>query len=179
LPAKNPKELDEAERDAARGRLIALDVGARRVGVAVSDEMRLSVRPLPAIRRESWKKLVAAVAQLVSEFDAAGLVLGLPLRLDGSEGDAALEARRLAKNFGLTLKCPVHLQDERLTTRAADEALRDEHVSDEARAGRIDSEAAAIILRDFIASEAAREIDITKSDDDDSLTATGEDSFHS
>jgi putative Holliday junction resolvase len=132
--------------------LLALDLGARRVGVAVCDEMRLAVRPLPAIPRKSWKKLVASVAQFARDFDAVGLVLGLPLRLDGTEGDAATEVRRLARNFALTLRLPVHLQDERLTTRAAEEGLRDEGTTDEERAARLDSEAAAIILRDFISS---------------------------
>jgi putative Holliday junction resolvase len=172
LPAKNTKESDEPERPPATGRLLALDVGARRVGVAVSDEMRLAVRPLPAIRRESWKKLVAAVAELIREFDAAGLVLGLPLRLDGTEGDAAREARRLARNFALTLPCPVHLQDERLTTRAADEALRDERVSDEERAVRLDSESAALILRDFISHGAAHGVDATRHGERDASTLT-------
>lgn len=113
--------------------------------------MRLAVRPLPAIPRTSWKKLIASVAQLVRDFDAAGLVLGLPLRLDGTEGAAAAQARRLARNFALTLRIPIHLQDERLTTRAAEEGLRDEGATDEERAARLDSEAAAVILRDFIA----------------------------
>jgi putative Holliday junction resolvase len=134
------------------GRLLALDLGAKRVGVAVCDEMRLTARPLPAIPRESWKKLVGAVARLVRDFDARGLVLGLPLRLDGTEGDAALETRRLARNFQLTLGLPVHLQDERLTSRAAIETLRDAQRSDAEIAADVDSEAAAIILRDFISS---------------------------
>ncbi|MCA1631298.1 MAG: Holliday junction resolvase RuvX [Acidobacteria bacterium] len=132
------------------GRLLALDLGARRVGVAVCDEMRLSVRALPAIRRSSWKKLVSEVARLAEQFGAAGLVVGLPLRLDGTEGDAALETRRLARNFELTLRLPVHMQDERLTSRAAEEVLREAKLSDAERAARIDSEAAATILRDFI-----------------------------
>lgn len=161
-----PTEFNEEPRRVAPGRLLALDLGARRVGVAVCDEMRLTVRPLPAIRRASWKKLVAAVAQLVREFDAQELVLGLPLRLDGTEGDAAQEARRLARNFALTLHCPVRLQDERLTTRAAEETLRDERTSDRERVGRIDSEAAAIILRDFLSNEATAKNNVSRSIDD-------------
>lgn len=135
----------------ASGRLLALDLGTRRVGVAVSDEMRVSVRPLPAIPRGSWKKLLAAVAQLVRDFDAAGVVLGLPLRLDGTAGDAAQEAHRLARNFKLSLATPVYLQDERLTSQAAEESLRASGISHEELARHVDSEAAAIILRDFIA----------------------------
>jgi putative Holliday junction resolvase len=168
LTTKKLQEHDGNGQFVASGRLLALDLGARRVGVAVSDEMRLTVRPLPAITRGSWKKLVANVSQIVREFDAKELVLGLPLRLDGTQGDAALEVRRLARNFELTLKCPVRLQDERLTTRAAEETLRDEQVSDEERAGRLDSEAAAIILRDFISSQALRESELTTPVDDHS-----------
>jgi putative Holliday junction resolvase len=148
--AKTDREVVKPQRSVG-GRLLALDLGARRVGVAVSDEMRLSVRPLPAIARRSWKKLLAAVAQLVRDFDAAGVVLGLPLRLDGTEGDAAQEAHRLARNFKLSLNLPVYLQDERLTSRAAEESLRESGVSNKELAASVDSQAAAIILRDFIA----------------------------
>lgn len=151
MPAKDETTLDETPRSVARGRLLALDLGTRRVGVAISDEMHTSVRPLPALRRTSWKKLVASVAQIVRDFDAATVVLGLPLRLDGTEGDAARETRRLARNLGLSLRVPVHLQDERLTSRAAEETLRDEGASRAEIAARVDSEAAALILRDFIA----------------------------
>jgi putative Holliday junction resolvase len=154
-PLRDLTTYDATKDDASRGtlapgRLLALDLGARRVGVAVCDEMRISVRVLPAIRRSSWKKLVSETARLAEDLGAAGLVVGLPLRLDGTEGDAALEARRLARNFQLTLGLPVYLQDERLTSRAAEEVLRDEKLSDAERAARIDSEAAATILRDFI-----------------------------
>lgn len=132
------------------GRLLALDLGAARVGVAVSDERRVSARPLPALRRTNWKKLVGEVAQLCSRFDARGVVVGLPLNLNGTEGEAALEARRLARNFSLTLGLPVHLQDERLTSRAAAEKLRAEGSTDAEVAAAIDSQSAALILEDFL-----------------------------
>ena len=121
------------------------------MGVAVCDETRLTVRPLPAIQRTSWKKLVARVGELVRHFDAKALVVGLPLRLDGAEGDAAREVRRLAHNLRLSLGIPVGLQDERLTSRAAEEAMRDAALPPEEIARRVDGEAAGLILRDFIA----------------------------
>ena len=74
----------------------------------------------------------------------------MPLNLDGSVGEGALEARRLARNFSLTLGLPVHLQDERLTSHAATEKLRAEWNSVEEIERRLDSESAAIILRDFL-----------------------------
>jgi putative pre-16S rRNA nuclease len=133
------------------GRLLALDLGARRVGVAVSDELRLSVRPLPAIARASWKKLLSEIAELCRSFDAKGVVVGLPLNLDGTEGEAAQEARRIARNLSLSLNLPVYLQDERLTSRAAEQTLRDSGASASEVASRVDGEAAALILSDFLA----------------------------
>src|SRR5215218_10247146 len=91
------------------GRLLALDLGTKRVGVAVSDELRITVRPLPFLHRTNWKQLLVAVADLLQSFDARALVIGLPLNFDGTEGSAALEARRLARNFERSLKVSVYL----------------------------------------------------------------------
>ena len=132
-------------------RLLALDLGARRIGVAVSDELRLTVRPLPALRRSSWKQLLREIKNLREQFDARGVVIGLPLRLDGTEGDAAHEARRIARNIELSLDVPVYLQDERLTSREAENELRAERITEEELKARVDSAAAVIILRDFLA----------------------------
>lgn len=133
-----------------RGRLLALDLGAKRVGVAVSDEMRLTVRPLPALRRTNWKQLVRETAALCEGLDVREVVVGLPLRLDGSEGDAAQDARRAARTLADELGLVVRLQDERLTSFAAEDALREQGFSRDEIKKRVDSEAAAIILRDFI-----------------------------
>jgi putative holliday junction resolvase len=132
------------------GRLLALDLGARRVGVAISDELRLTVRPLPALRRSNWKRLLREIKDLREQFDARGVVIGLPLRLDGTEGDAAQEARRIAHNLELSLAVPVYMQDERLTSLEAEKELRAERVTEEELKARIDSAAAVLILRDFL-----------------------------
>jgi putative holliday junction resolvase len=133
------------------GRLLALDLGEKRVGVAVCDELRLTVRPLPFLRRTNWKQLLGAVADLLQRFDARALVIGLPLNLEGTEGEAASRARSLARNFSLSLHVPVFLQDERLTSREAEESLRAAGHSGENLRAHVDSEAAAIILRDYLA----------------------------
>ena len=138
------------------GRLLALDLGAKRVGVALSDELRLTVRPLAALRRSGWKQLGGEIAALCESFDVKGVVVGLPLRLDGTEGDAASDARRAAENLQSALNLPVHLQDERLTSFAAEEALREQGFTREEIKKRVDSEAAAITLRDFIEQQGAR-----------------------
>lgn len=154
MPKTEPHEsvhTPEAQERLA-GRLLALDLGQKRVGLAVSDELGVTVRPLETLRRTNWKQLLRAVAETLKGFDACGLVIGLPLQLDGTEGEAAQEARRLARNFQLSLDVPVYLQDERLTSVEAEEALRSSGYTDEERRARLDGESAAIILRDFIES---------------------------
>ena len=155
LEAPNLKKSQEHLSMKSSGRLVALDLGTRRVGVAVSDELCLSIRPIPSLQRTNWKRLVREVSDLVQRFDARGLVIGLPLMMDGSEGSAAQEARRLARNFQLTLKLPVFLQDERLTSLAAEEKLKENGIDVQLLKERIDSEAASLILRDFISHQSA------------------------
>jgi len=138
------------------GRLVALDLGAKRVGVAVCDELRITVTPLPLIERRSWKDLLRRVAETVEGYDARGLIIGLPLNMDGSEGFAAEEAMTVAENFRRSLNVPVYLQDERLTSVEAHSEMRSAGEKDEAIDRRIDSESAAIILRDFIATSQNR-----------------------
>jgi putative Holliday junction resolvase len=131
-------------------RVLALDVGAKRVGVAVSDELRLSVRPLKALRGTNWKQLLRALSELCVEFDVRQVVLGLPLRLDGGEGDAAKEVRNVARKLELSLRLPVDFQDERLTSKAAESELRREGLDERQVFENADSEAAAIILREYL-----------------------------
>jgi putative holliday junction resolvase len=132
------------------GRLLAVDLGSKRVGVAVCDELRITVTPLQAIERRSWKGFLHHVAAIIESYDARGLVIGLPLSLAGTEGSAAEEARRIAQKFQLSLNIPVYLQDERLTTVAAGARLRSAGRSELDIEKEVDSEAAAVILRDFI-----------------------------
>jgi putative holliday junction resolvase len=146
----NTPDFSDLSRLNAAGRLLALDIGQKRIGAATCDEMRVTVRALPVILRKSWKELLLQVKNLVSELDAVGLVLGLPLNMDGSESEMSADARRFARNFSLSLAIPIFLHDERLTSVAAEENLRDRGVSDKDRKNLIDSEAAAVILEDFL-----------------------------
>ncbi len=133
-----------------QGRVLAIDMGSKRVGLAVSDELRLTVRTLPALPRTPWKRLLSSLAELCEQFDVRSIVLGLPLRLDGTEGDAAQEVRRVARNLRLSLKIPLYFQDERLTSKDAESSLRQLGLRAAEIPDRIDSEAASIILSDFL-----------------------------
>ena len=134
----------------AIGPILALDLGQKLVGAAISDERLVTVKRLPPLERSNWKKLLQDVRDLVERFDAQMIVVGLPLRLDGVEGDAAKNVRRLATNLAKSVALPVYLQDERLTSFEAMENLKAEGYKPEEIPALIDGEAAAMILRDFL-----------------------------
>lgn len=136
--------------------IVALDLGEKRVGVAVSDALAIAITRLAALPRSNWKQLLRDVDDLVQRFDAKTLVIGLPLRLDGSSGDAAEEIRKVALKFARSLNLPVYLQDERLSSVEAEQNLRSDGHAAEKISALVDSEAAAIILRDFFASNQDR-----------------------
>lgn len=141
---------------AIRSPVIALDLGEKRVGVAVSDALAISITRLAALPRSNWKQLLRDVDNLVRHYDAQTMVIGLPLNLNGSDGDAAREARRTALKFASSLNVPVYLQDERLSSVAAEQNLRLSGHKREQVAARIDSEAAAVILGDFLGTNQER-----------------------
>jgi len=142
--------------EAPRAPILALDLGEKRVGVAVSDALSISIKRLEALPRTNWKQLLRDVDDLVRLFDAQTVVIGLPLRLNGSAGDAALEVQSVALKFARSLKVPVYLQNESLSSVAAAENLQiDGRKADEVPA-LLDSEAAALILRDFLVSDQER-----------------------
>src|SRR6476659_5799602 len=156
ISAKNRINLlmSEAQaHDKNQKPIVALDLGAKFVGVAVSDERHITIRRLPPLKRSNWKRLLSEVENLIESFDAEALVLGLPLRLDGDMGSSAMEIERLARNFSKSLRVPVYLQDERLTSFDARHRLISEGHEEEEIRTLIDGEAAALILRDFITSD--------------------------
>ena len=138
------------------GPVVALDLGEKLVGVAVSDERLITINRLAPLNRSNWKKLLQDLRELLERFDAQTIVVGLPLRMDGTEGDAAKHVRRIALNLARSVQQPVYLQDERLTSFEAAENLKAEGLRPEDIAALIDGEAAATILRDFLVSDQRR-----------------------
>jgi putative Holliday junction resolvase len=138
------------------GPILALDLGDKLVGAAVSDDRLVTINRLPPLKRSNWKRLLQDVVTLIRRYDAQTVVIGLPLRLDGAAGDAAGKARQVATNLAKSIEQPVYLQDERLTSFEATENLKTEgHKPDEISA-LVDGEAAALILRDFIQTDQKR-----------------------
>lgn len=146
----NEPDFTDVKNAPATGRILALDLGTKRIGVAVSDELQITVRAVAVVERRSWKKLLKQIATFLADFDAAALVLGLPYNTDGSESEMSLEARRLARNFSLSLDVRVFLQDERVSTYEARGRLWRRGLSEMDARKLVDAEAAAVILSDFI-----------------------------
>lgn len=142
--------VSQKNQEIPKGRLLALDLGQKRVGVAVCDELQTVARALPLIQRTNWKKLLRDVIEIIEAFDAQALIIGLPLNMNKSESESANQARRIARNFSLSLKIPVFLQDERLTSIEANRRLAEQGLGQSEIKTILDSEAAAIILQDFL-----------------------------
>ena len=133
-------------------RVMALDYGTRAIGVAISDELKLTVRPLTTLRRErqSRASVIERISALVAEYEIETLVVGLPLRMDGTVGDAAERVMRFIRELQNKLQIPVVPYNERLTSREADEILRERGADARERRARSDEIAAAIILQDYL-----------------------------
>ena len=133
-----------------KGSLLALDLSKRRIGLAGTDEERRLVTPLLTFERAGQAKDVARLQRVARERQAVGLVVGLPLNMDGSEGPMAETARREAKKLASALGLPILLQDERLTTFAVEDAIREGRLPRPRKGQHIDHYAAAVILEDAL-----------------------------
>ncbi|TMD06491.1 MAG: Holliday junction resolvase RuvX [Chloroflexi bacterium] len=132
------------------GRVLAIDPGTRRVGIALSDESATIASPLQTLAAEPPETLVARLAVLAREVGAQQVVVGLPRRLDGTRGPEEAAARALAHELRTALRLPVSLYDERLTSVAAERGLIDQGVRRAQRKEVRDKVAAALILQDFL-----------------------------
>jgi putative Holliday junction resolvase len=135
-------------------RLAALDVGDARIGLAVCDELGLTVRGVGIVRRVGGRRDLEEIAARLEPYEPAQIVVGLPLNMDGTEGRQAARVRAFAERVGAHLGLPVALWDERLTTVEAKQALRAAGISRARRRVLVDQEAAAIILQSYLARPA-------------------------
>jgi len=128
-------------------RLLGLDLGTKTVGLALSDVERMVATPLETIQRTKFTKDAARLAAICTEHGVGGLVVGLPLNMDGSEGPRAQATRAFIRNLGPHLDLPVVLWDERLTTVAVNRAMIAADTSRARRAEVVDKVAAGYILQ--------------------------------
>lgn len=129
------------------GKLLGLDLGTRTIGVAVSDGMRYSATPLETIKRQKFTADANRLLELIAENQAVGIVVGLPLNMDGSEGPRAQSTRAFVRNLAPRVNIPVVFWDERLSTSAVTRTLIEADVRRDRRAEVVDKLAASYILQ--------------------------------
>lgn len=131
----------------ARQRLLGLDVGEKTIGIAISDSDFKVAAPVETIRRTKFAADAARLAHLIAERAVGGLVIGLPVNMDGSEGPRCQSVRQFAANLLKRIDLPIAFWDERLSTAAVTRAMLDLDVSRARRAQAVDKMAAAYILQ--------------------------------
>lgn len=128
-------------------RLLGLDLGEKTIGLALSDTRRTIATPLATLKRGTFAVAAKQLSDLIAEHGVGGLVIGLPLNMDGSDGPSAQSARAFARNFVSRHGVPVILWDERLSTAAVTRTLLEADSSRRRRAEVVDKMAAAYILQ--------------------------------
>jgi putative Holliday junction resolvase len=128
-------------------RLLGLDLGEKTIGLALSDTTRSIASPFQTLKRGRFKTDAQILTKLIAEHQIGGLIIGLPLNMDGSDGPSAQSARAFGRNFAAISDCPLVLVDERLSTAAVTRALIDADASRRRRGQLVDKMAAAYILQ--------------------------------
>lgn len=137
-------------------RTAAIDFGRKRIGVAITDDLGRDAYPVAVIERRSLIADLDALRTRLSERDVTRIVVGLPLNMDGSEGQMARAARAFAERLGEATRLPVELFDERLSSFEAEDRLRDAASPRSARRRAVDAMAAVVILEGWLESRAHR-----------------------
>jgi len=133
-------------------KILGLDMGTKRIGVAVSDPLNITAQGLENIEKTSEQDVVAAVKEIVRVNNIEEIVIGLPLNMDGSEGPKAKEAITFSQTLKTALGLPVHLWDERLTTKQVERIMIEANTSRMKRKTKIDKLAAQLILQGYLDS---------------------------
>ena len=133
-------------------RILALDHGSRRIGVAVSDELKLIASPLEFIPAEPFEPFLARLREILAEKGVELILVGMPRNMDGSYGPAAEKVREFIVRLQGTVSMPIRTWDERLTSVMANRALLEGNVRRRQRKQKVDKMAAAILLQSYLDS---------------------------
>lgn len=156
-PRRLAQPLADNNGRASVGRVLGLDLGSKRIGIAVSDRSGLIASPFSVLQRSgSERRDHEAIAKLVVEEECVRIVVGLPLSLDGSMGRAAKSAVAEVGRLATVVGVPVETYDERLTTVSAERALMEAKMRADARRRVVDKVAAAVMLQSWIDRQANR-----------------------
>jgi putative holliday junction resolvase len=150
-----PELGGSAPADRQSGRVLGLDVGARRIGIAVSDPLGITAQGLETLHRTNKRRDFERLQEVIREYGVQEIVVGLPLRMSGAEGTQSEKMRAFAEELGKKFGLPVHLWDERLTSAEANRFLRETELSIEKRGKAVDRMAAVLILQGWMESQRA------------------------
>jgi putative holliday junction resolvase len=146
---------DEGKKsERLEGRILGLDVGSRRIGMAVSDPLGITAQGLETLQRRNKRLDLGALEQVIREYEVREIVVGLPLRMSGAEGTQSEKMQGFAEDLRKRFRLPVHLWDERLTSAEANRLLRETELSIEKRAKAVDRMAAVLILQGWMEGRA-------------------------
>lgn len=143
------------QANSKKNRILALDLGRRRIGLALSDPLGITAQGLPTLQRTNIREDLSALARLAAENEVGFILMGHPLHMSGREGRQAEYTREFAERLAARTGLEVRLWDERLTTVEAERILKDSGISIAKRAKAVDKLAAQILLQSYLASEAA------------------------
>ncbi len=135
-------------------RILGIDTGEKRIGLAVSDPLGITAQGLKTIEVHSTGEAIRQIAETARQLEVTRIVIGLPLRMDGSEGEGTRRARRLGRRLEAVLELPVIFRDERLTSKIAEQAMLEGDLSRARRKVESDRLAAQLILQNYLDSEA-------------------------
>lgn len=131
-------------------RILGIDYGKKRTGMAISDPLGITAQPLPTIQGLTDEKLMQKIAEIVAQRGVSEVVVGLPWAMDGTLGTSGAKVTLFVENLRKVLSCPVQVEDERLTTMMADKALAAMGESPRVRKKKLDRVAAQLILQGYL-----------------------------
>jgi len=144
-----------ATQEFPRRRVLGLDVGARRIGVAVTDPLGITAQGLETIQRKNKRLDRGQIGKVIQDYEVSEIVVGYPLRMSGAEGTQADKMQQFAEDLRQHFQLPVHLWDERLTSAQANRLLRETEMSIRRRAQVVDQMAAVLILQNWMEARRA------------------------
>jgi putative Holliday junction resolvase len=140
----------ESSGGGLRKRILGLDVGSRRIGIAISDPLGVTAQGLPTLQRQNKRLDFQALGDVIREYEISEIVVGFPLRMSGERGVQAEKMQRFAEELRERFGLPVHLWDERLTSAEANRLLRETEMSIRRRGQVVDQMAAVLILQSWM-----------------------------
>ena len=138
------------EKTKKKSRLIGIDPGGKRIGIALSDENKIVATPYTTIIKENYRDLVDQIKKIVKEYDIDGIVIGNPINMDGTEGPSSQSAKDLAKNLSKDITENITLWDERLSSQGAFNLSNDLEINSSKKVKKLDENSAQFILQGIL-----------------------------